>query len=565
MTRTALSILLLCALASSPAVWAADEGVPVITGGPGELVTRTLESPASCPMGLAWDGERLWIADRREDRLYAFDALSGRRVAELPSPGFQPTGLAWDGQCLWCADQEDGKLYRIEPDTGLVVRTVDAPWPRPTGLAWDGERLWVADERKRVICLVDPADGTTIRSFPAPSESPQGLAYDGRTLWCSDRKTDSIHGISPRGGEVLITLHSPGPYPTGLACDGGDGLWSVDYQTDRCSSLQVGGRGPVILVDDQRHARITVTTDVLNYGPDLTERLEVYLAVPSDLPGQQLLHGPRFKPEPTRMTSDHWEQSVAVFESTDIEAGRLSRVEMVVEAKISRTRHLFHPDDVGPLDEIPPAIGQMYLVDDTKFDLQHPRIRAIAAELTEGVENPYWIARNVFHYLIDNLEYELAGGWNTAPAVLERGTGSCSEYTFCFIALCRASGLPTRYAGSVVVRGDDASYDDVFHRWAEVYLPRVGWVPVDPSGGDDPLPADQAMFFGQLSNRFLITTHGGGGSEYLGWDYNGSQQWTTRGKTRIRTETVADWEPLDTESPPAAGLTSSGGETCSRP
>jgi transglutaminase-like putative cysteine protease/sugar lactone lactonase YvrE len=566
MTRTALAILCFCSLACPTTARAADDALPLISGGPGELVTRTLDSPASCPMGLAWDGERLWIADRREDRLYAFDALSGSLVAELPSPGFQPTGLAWDGQCLWCADQEDGKLFRIEPDTGLVVRTVDAPWPSPTGLAWDGERLWVADERKRVICLVDPADGTTIRSFPAPSESPQGLAFDGRTLWCSDRKIDKIHGISPRGGEVLITLHSPGPYPTGLACDGENHIWSVDYQTDLCSSLEVGGRSPVILVDDQRHARITVTTDVLNYGPDLTERLEIYLSVPSDLPGQRLLKGPQFTPQPTRITGDRWGQEVAVFEFTGIEAGRISRVEMEVEAMISRTRHFFHPDDVGPLVEIPPAISQAYLVDDAKFDLQHPRIRALATELTAGVESPYWIARNVFHYLIDNLEYELAGGWNTAPAVLERGNGSCSEYTFCFIALCRASGLPARYAGSVVVRGDDASYDDVFHRWAEVYLPRVGWVPVDPSGGDCPLPADQANYFGQLSNRFLITTHGGGGSEYLGWDYNGSQQWTTRGKARIRTETVADWEPLAPKNPPApTGLTSSGGETCSRP
>lgn len=559
------TFLLLLGLAFFPTALAAGQGLPVIEGGPGELVAGQVESPASCPMGLAWDGQRLWFSDRRQDRLYGLDPTSGTVTAELPSPGFQPTGLAWDGECLWCADQEEGKLYRIEPDSGLVVRTVDAPWPDPSGLAWDGERLWVADGRKRLICQVDPADGTIIRSFPSPSKSPQGLAYDGRTLWCSDRKLDRLHGINPAGGEVLITLHSPGPYPTGLAVDGKGNLWSVDYQTDLCSSLQIGGRGPAILTDDRRHARITVTTDVFSYGPDVTERLEIYLARPIDLAGQQLIRGPLFTPEPTRMVSDRWGQQVAVFEFTGIEAGTLRRVEMDVEAKISRTRHFFHPDDVGPLPEIPPEIRKAYLADDTKFDLRHPLIQSVAARMTEESDNPYWIARHIFQYLIDNLDYELAGGWNTAPAVLERGNGSCSEYTFCFIALCRAAGLPARYAGSVVVRGDDASYDDVFHRWAEVWLPRVGWVPVDPSGGDNPLPADQAIFFGQLSNRFLITTHGGGGSEYLGWDYNGSQQWTTRGKTRIRTETVADWEPLDTGKPPApAGLTARG-ETCSRP
>lgn len=562
-TGLLLSLLL---LAGVEAKGADRDERQIIEGGTGELVTGSLESPAACPMGLAWDGSRLWVSDRRQDRLYGIDPVSGVVTAEWPSPGFKPAGLAWDGECLWCADQEEGKLHRLDPDSGLVVHTVDAPWPNPAGLAWDGERLWVVDGRKRLICQVDPADGTTIQAFPAPAESPQGLAFDGRTLWCSDRNLDRIHGINPAGGEVVITLHSPGPYPTGLTCDGENGLWSVDYQTDIISALQVRGRSPAILVDDQRHARITVSTDVLNYGPGLTERLEICLALPTDLPGQQLLGDPVFKPEPTRMVRDRWGQEVALFEATGIEAGSIQRVEMEVEAKISRTRHLFHPDDVGSLAEIPPEISDVFLADDTKFNLRHPLIQSIATKITGETENPYWIARGIFHYLINNLEYELAGGWNTAPTVLERGNGSCSEYTFCFIALCRAAGVPARYAGSVVVRGDDASYDDVFHRWAEVWLPRVGWVPVDPSGGDDPLPAEQADYFGQLSNRFLITTHGGGGSEYLGWDYNGAQRWTARGKTRVRTETVADWEPLEASRPPAPdNLTTRGGESCSRP
>lgn len=566
MTRRATLAALLI-VAALPSGAAADPtALPLLPGGPGELVTLTLESPAACGTGLAWDGARLWAADRREDRLYAFDAASGEVLAELPSPGFKPTGLAWDGECLWCADREEGKLFRIAPGSGLVLRTVDAPWPTPTGLAWSDGRLWVADERKRLICLVDPADGTTIRSFPAPAESPQGLAFDGRMLWCSDRKRDALYGISPVGGEVLITLHSPGPYPTGLAIDGSGGLWAADYQDDACSRLDVGHGGPMILADDRRLARITVTTDVLNYGPGPAETVALYLAVPSSLPGQRLIDGPRFTPEPTRLARDRWGQRVAVFEVAGMAAGDSTRVAMVVDAEISRTRRLFRPEDVGPLSDVPPEISGAYLADEVKFDLRHPRIKAIAEEVTDGLDNPYWIARNIYHYLIDNLEYELAGGWNTAPRVLERGNGSCSEYTFCFIALCRAAGLPARYAGSVVVRGDDASYDEVFHRWAEVYFPRIGWVPVDPSGGDDPLPADQAAFFGQLANRFLITTHGGGGSTFLGWDYNGFQHWTTKGKTRVRSETVADWEPLDEAALPAPdGLTAVGGETCSRP
>jgi hypothetical protein len=95
-----------------------------------------------------------------------------------------------------------------------------------------------------------------------------------------------------------------------------------------------------------------------------------------------------------------------------------------------------------------------------------------------------------------------------------------------------------------VVRGDDASKDDVYHRWCEVYLPGIGWMPVDPSGGDREWPADQARYFGGLANRFLITTHGGGDSEYLGWDYNAYASYVYQGRGTVHEEGYGIWSPV---------------------
>ena len=139
----------------------------------------------------------------------------------------------------------------------------------------------------------------------------------------------------------------------------------------------------------------------------------------------------------------------------------------------------------------------------------------------------------------------MIGGWDIPEVVLKRGSGSCSEYTYAFIALCRAAGIPARYQGSIVVRGDDASIDEAFHRWAQVYLPNLGWVPVDANRGDKPSPADQARAFGQLSNRFLITTHGGGGSEHLAWGYNVHADYKTTGYCNISEEHFGFFEPLE--------------------
>ncbi|MFZ5434466.1 MAG: transglutaminase-like domain-containing protein, partial [Calditrichota bacterium] len=141
-----------------------------------------------------------------------------------------------------------------------------------------------------------------------------------------------------------------------------------------------------------------------------------------------------------------------------------------------------------------------------------------------------------------------AGGWNVAPQVLTRGNGSCSEYTFLFIAMCRAAGIPARYVGSVVVRGDDASTDEYFHRWSQVYLPGYGWIHVDPQGGDKEKPADVAESIGVVENIFLITTEGGGASEYLDWSYNHNEKWTGHGPVKVHIEALGEWSPVARDS-----------------
>jgi hypothetical protein len=96
-----------------------------------------------------------------------------------------------------------------------------------------------------------------------------------------------------------------------------------------------------------------------------------------------------------------------------------------------------------------------------------------------------------------------------------------------------------------VERGDEASMDDVFHRWTEVYLPSYGWIPVDTSAGDDEWQADAMKAFGSYTNRILITTIGGGDSEYLGWGYNYGSFYTYSGRTSIDASTYADWDPIE--------------------
>ena len=316
----------------------------------------------------------------------------------------------------------------------------------------------------------------------------------------------------------------------------------MDHQTDQLYQL-VRKDDEKFRLKNKRHAVITFTDQVKVYGQGQMDRLEFYVAIPQDLVNQKILKK-TFRPANSKMVQDQWNQPIALFNFTNIKANATVEVQMEVEAEIQAIDYYIFPDEVGSLNAIPEDIKTRYTADGGKYMLSDPYIQQTAKKIVGDEQNPYWMARKIFDFVRNKLEYKLEGGWNAAPVVLQRGTGSCSEYTFSFIALCRAAGLPARYVGSIVVRGDDASLDDVFHRWPQVYLPNYGWVDIDPQGGDRARARDRAMHIGHLSNRFLITTISGGNSKYLGWYYDYNLVYQCDPKLKIEIENFAEWEPL---------------------
>ncbi len=512
---------------------------------PGEVLLN-IPSPESNPLGMTYDGSSLWVIDRLTDRIYRVNPVDGAVTDSLPTPRFDPTGLAWDGRLLWCVDGDERATYAINPATKKLERSIALDMARPSGVAWDGKSLWVADEGRRKLHQVDVKKGTIARSIPAPSQTMCGMTFDGKYLWVADRHRDQIYMVSPDRGDVVITLRSPGPHPWGLAWDG-NSLWNVDYQTDRIYKLVVDD-GTLFSRYDGKAEQVELVHQVRNFGPEKLSSLQVTMAIPENRDTQELLDTVSFGLAPARIAKDRWGQQVAIWQFKDVPAESFTDIRMSVPARIFSTRYFVYPEKVGTLSQIPRDIRINYLADESWYATSDPVILNALKQVVGNEKNPYWMARKIYNYVIDRLTYELAGGWSKAPEVLKRGTGSCSEYSFVFVSMCRAAGIPARLAGSVVIRDDDASYDNVFHRWAEIYLPNYGWIPVDPSGGDSPRPSDRADNFGYLDNRYLITTVGGGASDLLAWSYNAGERWTAKGTPQVAVESFAEWSPLSIET-----------------
>ena len=516
---------------------------------PGDVVS-SFPTPAGCSSGLAWDGKHLWLADWREANLYKIDPESGEVIKTIPAPCFKPQGLAWGNGRLFVSDVQTfvneyqaGIIYVLDPEAGRVETSFTTPGRSPRDLGFDGHYLLLVDDKEDKVYKLNPTDGTTITSFDAPDRNGQGLAFDGKYIWVSDRIRDEIYAIAADDGIVITTLYAPGSYACGLAWDGHH-LWNVDFATDTLYKIEVRGE-KTYSVRNVREATVEFTHTIRNHGPGHIQKAEIYLAVPENrLKHQETVGSIQFMPPVNTFRKDRWGQKIALSSFENVEPGEVVGAGYCVDAKIGDLRFYLLPEDVGSLDEVPREIADTYLSEGSRYFINEPLIRETAERLVGDESNPYWIARTFFEYEIEKVEYELAGGWDIAPTILKRGTGSCSEYSFLYIALCRAAGLPARYQAGVAVRGDDACMDNVYHRWVEVYFPHYGWVPVDPSRGDQPTPAGRAASFGMLSNRLFITTHGGGDSEYLGWTYNSSSKCTFEGKCDIVEDTYAIWEPV---------------------
>jgi len=504
------------------------------------LFTEACPVPAGFARGLVLLDEGYAVADRHEDRIVFFDQ-QGQRLRTFEYPAYEPSALSWDGQNLVAADRENGRIYFLDPQSGEAVRMIESPLTPVVGVACNEQgQLWIAAAGSEELQLIDPQDGTTLASIKAPAASLNALAFDPHGyLWAADARANLIYLVDIRTGYTIFRLDSPGPVPQGLWLDG-KVLHVADYQTDTVYQADVYALNGVCLRSDERRGRVTLFSEVQNLGPGTVTGGSMVVAIPTDGPNQDL--------ESLEVTAgghpetDQWGQQVSVFDLGELAPGQKLSVRLDATGTFHRISTKIFPHLVGGEKDIPRDIRDRYLVDADKYRVQGDYIQGKVHEIVGDETNLYFKARKLYDFLIGRINYQMVGGWDIAPTVIERGTGSCSEYTFSYVALCRAAGIPARYVGAMVLRGEDSSIDTAYHRWAEIYLPKVGWFPVDVNAGDREWQGERCFSFGGIANRFLITTRGGGDSDWLKWNYNVTTDYRTQGKANVRVEGFAEWD-----------------------
>ena len=147
---------------------------------------------------------------------------------------------------------------------------------------------------------------------------------------------------------------------------------------------------------------------------------------------------------------------------------------------------------------------------------QNSRAVALAAQLAEGAVGELDVVSNIYHYIINNIEYDfekavaIAEGRITSyipdiDATLASGRGICFDYASLMTAMLRAQLIPTRLVIGYVSGG-------IYHAWIEVYTQEYGWVGAAQFRGPEQIwtlmdptfsagqAADLAAFIGDATN-----------------------------------------------------------------
>ena len=202
--------------------------------------------------------------------------------------------------------------------------------------------------------------------------------------------------------------------------------------------------------------------------------VRVWLPLPADCLSQSDIRLESFTEQPTHIAAEDAPQRTAYWEANLTENRTFG-------ATYSYTSTAYYAD---PMDFVPAPEQPTF---DTGEEAPHivftPYLRALAAQLTEGVTDPAEKAKRIYDYITLNVRYHYQPAYfvqDCLPDNCARNRrGDCGIMALTFITLCRLVGIPAQWQSGLAV--SPASVGN--HDWAMFYIAPKGWMYADCSFG----------------------------------------------------------------------------------
>ena len=109
----------------------------------------------------------------------------------------------------------------------------------------------------------------------------------------------------------------------------------------------------------------------------------------------------------------------------------------------------------------------------------------LAEQETKGATTQLEKAKDIYEYVFRTMKYDKTGeGWGHGDTLwaCDSKHGNCTDFHSVFISMARAEKVPARFQIGFPIPADKHSAEiPGYHCWAEFYLDKTGWVPVDIS------------------------------------------------------------------------------------
>ena len=167
---------------------------------------QTGKSPAG--VAVSSDGTLVATADRDDDRVSIYDAVTGRRL-RIVATGRHPYAVAFYGGFLWTTDVQSDTVTVIDPISGRIVGTV-ATGSHPYGIAFAGGRGFVTNQYAGTVTVFD-LNGLKVIETLETGDYPEGIATlpDGSGVAVVHWDSNTLVTIDAQSLAVTQTVDLP--------------------------------------------------------------------------------------------------------------------------------------------------------------------------------------------------------------------------------------------------------------------------------------------------------------------------------------------------------------------
>jgi hypothetical protein len=185
---------------------------------------------------------------------------------------------------------------------------------------------------------------------------------------------------------------------------------------------------------------------------------------------------------PPTFLSDEYGNTYAYWNNVAIERKESLTVKMNYRVLSFGIRYLTNPSMVSDYNR-GSDLYKKYTQPEELLQSDNPELVSKAQDITKGENSTLKKASKIYDFVIRHVHYSAQDEERGAMWALENKTGDCSEYSYLFVALCRAVGIPARIQVGFAFSSTSETIKDG-HMWAEYYLGNYGWVPVDATWRD---------------------------------------------------------------------------------